>query len=102
MAQQPELEQLKATLAELQILLRAEGVFQKHAFLFRRCFDLITWADTEPEAVEALKDYLSGMPNAPGTLRDLVIWRDAYQARKQINQRLDSLRERMFELAGNL
>ena len=102
MTQRTELEQIQEVLSELRDLLQAEGVYSNYAFLFRRGFELLSWASTEQEAVEALKEHLGGIPNAPGTFHDLVIWRESFEERKQVNERLDFLRERLIALARAL
>lgn len=102
MTQRAELEEMRVVLLELQKLLQAEGFYSDYAFLFRRCFELLSWTDTEPEAIEALKEYLLSIPDAPGSFRDFGFWRDSFEERKRINERLDSLRDRLFALARSL
>lgn len=51
--QRAELEEMRAVLSELRSLLQAEGFYLEHVCLFRRCFELLAWADTESEAVPA-------------------------------------------------
>jgi hypothetical protein len=97
-----KVEQFQAVLSELRALLLAEGDYQEFAFLLQRCSELAGSAATDPEAAEALKDYLSYQPHVPGSLRDLVIWRDSCEERKAINDKLDFLREKLISLARSL
>lgn len=102
MTERAELVEMRGVLTELQRLLQAEGLDGQYGYLLRRCFELLSWAGNEPDAAAALKEYLLGIPNAPGTLWDLVIWRDSFEERKRVNERLDQLRERLMALARSL
>ncbi|MEW8977132.1 MAG: hypothetical protein AB2385_01905 [Symbiobacterium sp.] len=96
------LDEMRTVLFELQSLLQAEGLYAEYAYLFRRCWELLDRTGTEATAAQALKEYLLGIPNAPGTVHDLVIWRESAAERKRMNERLHALRERLFALARNL
>lgn len=101
MSNSDTLEQLQGVLAELRTLLQAEGV-QGFGYLLRHSTELARAASSDPEAAGALKDYLSRIPNVPGSFHDLVLWRDSFEERKVINEKLEMLRERLFTLARSL
>lgn len=94
--------QIEVVLSELHALLQSEGRHHKFGHLFRRSFELARAADTYSEAIEALKEFLIDTPNVPGSIHDLVIWRDSFEERKAINERLESLRDKLFSLAESL
>ena len=95
------LQRIKGTVGELQGLLRTEGYLARFPWL-SEVARLVDICATSPHAVADLKAMVARVHTGPGSLHDLVIWRNNVDERKKLNDRLDALRTELFDLVEHL
>lgn len=101
MTKTPDLGNIEALLTELLALLQAEGESDRFPGL-NHAVALARQAPVDITVIPLLKSAVRTLYGGSGMLNDLVIWRDSVNDRKVLNDRLDSLRARLFEAVTQL
>lgn len=95
------LQELQEVLSALTSLLSAERERNRFPWI-ARAHELAAYAADCPEALIELKSFIRRLPSGAGTFCDLVLWSDDFDERRQINEKLETLRGRVTELAEQL